>query len=607
MTNLTRRIHRKTGCVPCKIRKKRCSEHKPTCTDCDRLGISCVYLPSKCPKEEVNYYRERVESELSERKRRRPSGATTTIGKESLDDPIEEITSNAVSADLSEEEFQLVSYEEPLDTNFLELTRLAFSPPQPLSDPLLMRLDDTALHLYNYYRESLSQIVSIAPSRQNYYLQIFLPMAHQNEGILYGILAWAAHHLSLGGNSVTTGGQRLGFVKETSPAALDDIYREIPMFEDETAPSSSSLSSSSSTSREFSTQALSACSDAGGVTSTQPDPRYAALANEYTLYSLQRLANPETHGLLLALANILVLCGAEICQGDVARWRVLLQCGARMIKDYAPNSNIGELLADSEKAASQKDAKVTRWLLSNFVYHDILGSDKTHFPMQQYDRILQDPNSSQNYPVDPLYGVNRPIFRILGQVKNLGRKLKHELSTATHPKILLDESPLFEIMAVAQGLQESLYNMAPSENDLAWYLNLADSGDDARPLAQTLFSVFRTTALLHLKSAVLRQDIRSYEIQFLVLKLSDELDKVLGSPLEGGLCFPLFICGVNAFYLAQRSNVQNKFADFLKRYKFRNVERALSVLLQLWQSYDRGLTRDWYDIVDEIGWDLNFA
>ncbi|CAR30060.1 Uga3p [Lachancea thermotolerans CBS 6340] len=610
VTACAKRTHRKTGCVPCKIRKKRCSEHKPVCTDCQRLGFYCVYLPEKCPKEKVQYYREKVEKQLLEKKttldRRKASGVVQAEAQSSSINEVVPEESGGTSVSNDEKEGQHVVSNDGLDesqrlldvTNVAELLgadggsdslipgllslsgsplsprTLASTPAPSLSDPVLAELDDTALHLYQYYRDRLALIVSIAPSQQNHYRKIFLPMAHQNEGVMYGLLAWAARHLSL--------------TVDENDTALDGSA----------APSSLV---------------------AGPLT----DPRYTELANKYTLFSLQRLSYRNS-GFLMSLAQILVLCGAEICQGDVTRWQTLLQCATSMIKEHAPDGDIGALLAKSELASSLADTQTTRWLLSNFVYHDIMGSDQTHFPMSQYARVLQNPMNPLESPVDPLHGVNRPVFQILGQVKNLARQVKQELRQELQRSGDLDEkdetrdprdsasptaapAPSRETMAIAQELQGALYRISPSESDLAWYDNFAEIGSDIRPLAETLFSVFRTAALILLKTAVLRQTTDSYEIRFLVSQLSDELDCVLGSQLEGGLCFPLFICGINAHDRAQRISVEIKFADFIKRYKFRNVERALVVMRQLWESADNGVTQDWFDIVDSVGWDLNFA
>ncbi|WVQ97982.1 hypothetical protein IAU59_005102 [Kwoniella sp. CBS 9459] len=40
----------KTGCITCRLRKKRCDEAKPTCATCARLGIECMGYGAKRPK-----------------------------------------------------------------------------------------------------------------------------------------------------------------------------------------------------------------------------------------------------------------------------------------------------------------------------------------------------------------------------------------------------------------------------------------------------------------------------------------------------------------------------------------------------------------------------
>jgi len=40
---------RRTGCLTCRARKVRCDEAKPTCSNCDRLRLRCVYKPPIAP------------------------------------------------------------------------------------------------------------------------------------------------------------------------------------------------------------------------------------------------------------------------------------------------------------------------------------------------------------------------------------------------------------------------------------------------------------------------------------------------------------------------------------------------------------------------------
>jgi hypothetical protein len=41
--NRPRKTRRKTGCITCRTRKKRCSEQRPVCGSCQRLNLPCQY------------------------------------------------------------------------------------------------------------------------------------------------------------------------------------------------------------------------------------------------------------------------------------------------------------------------------------------------------------------------------------------------------------------------------------------------------------------------------------------------------------------------------------------------------------------------------------
>lgn len=42
-----RRARCKTGCICCRLRKKKCDERKPVCTGCSKLGLTCSWLESE--------------------------------------------------------------------------------------------------------------------------------------------------------------------------------------------------------------------------------------------------------------------------------------------------------------------------------------------------------------------------------------------------------------------------------------------------------------------------------------------------------------------------------------------------------------------------------
>lgn len=533
---VTSRRHSRTGCVTCKVRKKRCSEHKPVCNDCRRLGFSCVYLPRAVDRDVALRYRSQVEQELLRYKggRRRPA---------------------AVAAP-----------EAPAMDDYVSLDQQ-----RALTAPVLLELEPAAVHLYNYYRSHLAQIVSIAPERQNYYLQVFLPMAHQHSGILYGIIAWSAHHLSISAENGESEGSR--------------------------------------------------------------DQRYLELANKYTLESLQQLREDQatSPNFLWSLAQVLILCAAEICQGDVNKWKVLLRFGAGLIEQHAgkdickvfSHRNLGQMPG--------LDSTTRYWLLANFIYHDIMCSQGTFFPTEQYKKVLcrrggknaglavgQGPQSEKLH-LDPLNGINRPILLYLGDINNLTRKMK------LGPLPFNKDHPHFkEYMEEALSLEAGLHQLVPDTVDLELY----QEGPEDHELCLQLFLLMQTAALIHLKTSCLKYSKYCMEIQYLWLRLSETLQRVLGTKLEGSLCFPMFICGITCTDQQQRDLMEARFNDIMKRYKCYNFQRARTIVRKTWEheytdlpalgstssassrddnmSFDLA-TKDWYDIVDEMGWDISFA
>ncbi|CAR26134.1 ZYRO0B02574p [Zygosaccharomyces rouxii] len=561
------RKHSKTGCITCKVRKKRCSEDKPVCSDCARLGFTCMYVPRSFDKNAVQKCKDQVEMELFVHKNKKKfvaefegiasggsssssNGSNGSDGSDSqVERPSEDVEERALADEFETEGSSLAVVQ----------TKSPSSPylSQPLSDPINLHLDPVGMHLYDYYRDHLGKIISIAPLKQNYYLQVFLPMAHRHRGILYGLMAWSAHHLSI--------------------------------------------------------------SQEGSETR---DDNYCALANRYTLESLRFLRSEIDTNFLWSLAQLLILCGAEICQGDVSKWKILLKYAADLIE-----KNVGgEISHLMSSFTSQIDTTTRYWLLANFIYHDVMCSRGTHFPIDQYNKVLSShtdtsPNaiSDVNMHVDPLHGVNRPILLLMGDITNLVRRMKNAGSFGkSHPKFR-------EYMDRAFELQTELFQISPDVRELQLY----EESSLMHALCLELFQLMKLSALLHLKTTCLRQSKHTWEIQHFWLELFEKLDLILGTKLEGCLCFPMFICGINATDQEQKRQIESRFSDIAKRYKCYNFQRARTVMRKVWLqddsdatsptssishtslsdigSLDIGENTDWYDIVDAMGWDISFA
>ncbi|WWC91955.1 uncharacterized protein L201_006907 [Kwoniella dendrophila CBS 6074] len=85
-TNNAPQIKRgKTGCITCRIRKKRCDEAKPTCNNCDRLGLDCMGYSVQRPawlkaKEVENQLKLEIKQKSTERRRTKKTVQPKTTG-----------------------------------------------------------------------------------------------------------------------------------------------------------------------------------------------------------------------------------------------------------------------------------------------------------------------------------------------------------------------------------------------------------------------------------------------------------------------------------------------------------------------------------------------
>jgi transcriptional activator protein UGA3 len=632
----------KGGCITCKIRKKRCSEERPICSDCKRLGKNCVWASDDMSAEHVRELKRKVEEDEKDAKtrkredkkdRKRPrkpqeSDTMTPFDHEEEQQQVEELEESdpldtesqhynqtPVSANLLHfpqrsvsspprtaspawdqfaEQFQEFQHffesnirqnypkivpiddddskDVPKDNNnrlttrtntalspfnidsFFSNSPISFDIPQYFSPmPHELIQDPIAVRLYDYYRDRLAGIMSIVPDESNYYTKVFLPMATVNKGVLYSIMAWAGYHM--GGDFEREGSKYM-------EKALDYI-KATPIKTD---------------------------SDA-----------------------LQRLA------------NLLIMCGAEICKGDVKKWPVFLQWGSKIIRD---RGGLYKFNQDKEQ----------HWLISSFAYHDILASSTsergTYFSVEDYDNFIVN----FGFGVDPLQGIVKPLFNIIGEISTLATEAKRLLKISSNSLgygIMNDEddddkkvdhdtdvpgidtpdsvdsdstkkytkySSLLQIMQKASNMENKINNVKPDPEDLGQFTN------EELELQLTLFELFQLTAKLHLRQSVLRLNPSSLETQFILCELLKCLDIVLKSSVESSLCFPLFIAGMNCTTKKDRRMMLERFNDIIQRYSFRNLERAKTVMEQVWMIDPSG-TRcvDWYEIVKRLGWDLSFA
>lgn len=525
-----------------------------------------------------------------------------------------------------------------IDANFEKIEQLVkfnqqqkqphiYMNPSIVRSSTLENLTPLGMRLYEYYRDKLSFIVCSAPKAENMYLNTFLPMAHIDKSVLYGILAWSAFHL--GGPAMEKQGNY--YIK----LALEGFYKR-PILNEESVGKSKLI-----------------CDDVDDNDDEiikEPDIDVNEDNENLQISSLNK-----DNMINMRLAAFLILCGVEICRGDVSKWSTYLTYGAKLIK----------LKGGLEKFNESKDE---HFLVTNFAYHDITAiqviNERTiHFDVQEYEKMWS--KSQELGFTDPLHGVSSPIFKILAEINKLvitvqklvKRSKKDDLNELNKiSKTNISESPLLdekvygldeedywitdELSSAASSIDEMFLNGVPSTVSDEWPdadfdkdVNLEDLDKvmiecqqieeriaHVKPnlspyvtnkeleLQLTMFECFQVTAKIHLRQSVLRMNSSSIEIQYLTNQLVKLLDVLLGSEVEACLCFPMFIAGMNCVTRKDRINMTKRFESFIKRYKWKNVLRCQIVTRYIWKLNCKGEKFvDWYAVVKTLGWDLSFA
>ncbi|KAH3684825.1 hypothetical protein WICPIJ_004178 [Wickerhamomyces pijperi] len=697
-------IHRKkkpsSGCITCKIRKKRCSEERPVCADCKRLGKHCVWISEGMDSKEIKEIRKRVREE--EEKHKTVRGQSKKKSESPQSHPAQNEPSDmfpsGVEASLSyngnlAQQPQLQTQPQPPQSTDQMLRRK--QPAEQQEQEEFSSLDtenyDSQLNYYNRpsksqqreqsqatevteitdfsftpfinndFNESTSNPFQFQPFKSNYLNNLFQPLSPNTLTLLgsHETLSSLNTHSNssnnnnnnnssnLAGNSNTQDSHNNVFqfsnlfesnIRSDLSAPLDEELKKLDVpakmsiadfqadfYADGThntakapAPPTSqfppgvtlnetgiklfnhyknNLSSVVSIVPKESNYykniflpmaavnkgtlyAILAWSGyhLGGEYVAEGD-QYMELALDFLQESSPRqspqdgalLVNDNENELTLQkLASLLIMCAAEICKGDVKKWPVLLQWCSKII------SKRGGL------DAFRTNDKQANWIISNFIYHDILASSlnerSTHFPIEVYNKFLKN-----NKFFDPLQGILKPVFHLMSEVSKM----------SFHRASDLDQ---------IKDLENRIENCEPDEGDLSNFNN------DDRKVQLKLFKTFKLTSILYLRQSLLRINASSLETQILVTQLLDNLSIVLNSSVESSLCFPMFIAGINCVNENYRMIIMVHFDQLIKRYNFKNLERIKFLVKTIWERNENGERFvDWFKIVKDLNWDVSFA
>lgn len=327
-----------------------------------------------------------------------------------------------------------------------------------------------------------------------------------------------------------------------------------------------------------------------------------------------------------------ILCAVLICAGDVRDWYKHFQ----MLHKFLLELSNGELKNIKKYLGDSKEIK---WLISNFLYHDVLASVShikgTCFKMQEYCQILDMNISCDNTQgkvekiiefntnekdievidndivCDPLQGCVRPMYVLIGEItntfvklKNMEKMLKENEHSLTYEEFIkLRNKSYTEMDNKYKSLEKQIENTRPHKRSLCYL-----KSDKDLEIHLTLFEVFRLSASIYLKTTIKKIPPVSPEIQHLLVDLIPCINIIIGSSVQASLCFPLLVTGISSISQSDRSFIKEKVSQMSSYFPVKNFKRILVIIEETWKINRNGLDcTQWFDISSKFGWDLCLA
>lgn len=457
--------------------------------------------------------------------------------------------------DLNEEfpiDFQIQS---PNSPEYLQAyPKITYSPHPAISSPL--NLSDRALYLYNYYVVVLSSLISVAPrsnnNRENYYQNVFLPLAHENEGIMYGLLAWASFHMKQTDHRTDDNSEALEYLEKAlrylENMKLDDkisVINKLALLLVVTAAEicrgdvkrwithmnvgskllsmNGGLHNFTNTKQEFWLVANFAYHD---VLASDATKRGIYFASDQYKEIFEHDFSSGIYNPIVGIAKDLYACLAEIAN-----------------LSYEVKRDLQEL---SE-----------------------LANDKHVTESPQYEFVDDNQGLDTESHLSDHSRVNKLLLSVVDRARELETKID-----------------------VAKPNKEELIGL--NEEEFEWQI--------------TLFETFKLSAKLYLRQAIFKCNPSTIESQILTNDLAKCLDIILGSPVESALLFPVFIAAIHCVTTADRQLMIERIERFISTYGPWSVVRAKEVIEKIWKINPGGDKYiDWRETLDDLGWEINFA
>lgn len=269
---------------------------------------------------------------------------------------------------------------------------------------------------------------------------------------------------------------------------------------------------------------------------------------------------------------MLMLGGAELCEGDVKGWNSRLPTMRKMLM-----------------SATDTEAQLSReWkgMAFNAIYHDVLSAVATTrnmaLPIEQYQKLLDKSTDPDTY-----MGVALQVFALLAEVASIASRVSEAQKTCASDKI----SQLVRLHAESNAVLERLNNVEPPR---ACYV------PDKMHMVFA-FHAYRSAAELFMRQTVLRAAPTDIRTQVLVERTLLHLRLVIDTPSESQMLLPLFVVGVDTVGVDPRAEIVELFNRFNARVLTGNIKTVHNLLQEVWKrNPDGDRWVDWRQIADEV-------
>lgn len=315
----------------------------------------------------------------------------------------------------------------------------------------------------------------------------------------------------------------------------------------------------------------------------------------------------DSNDVYLLLCYYLIVVGWEVCAGDINNWYKMMLLALKLIKSQGGIEKIMKLYDNSIDI---------QWLISDFQFHDVLSSEAlqrgTIFPVSEYRLVLHE---NIEYGVDPLQGCLRPLYLILGEIKNTTVDLKQEnerinFEISKEPRNGFSDTKNIRNLRIAHlkrceeqfhYFEQRIHDCKP-DPDL---ITLVLSDINEFELHMTLFELYSLTSLLYIGMYLQKLPPASQRQQSLLLQSLELIEILIGTKLHVSLTLLILICGIICCTDYDRLQMRNIFNLLLSRYDIGNLPKIIEVIEESWQKNPNGdSVIDWSELVNDKGWFL---